>query len=125
MIIILKLLLGLNHLFQQGFSDGLLLHVHRDAVGGPMGFHIIQFPLIGSHSHHPLLPNMEKRGMTLQHQDSLLQEPDVLAFPRLFNRNLSPEVFQLSQYLWTLPKLYFISITFLLFFIDQFWTHAF
>lgn len=55
-----KHLLCLRHLVQQVFSYRLLLHLHRDAVGGIVALHVHEFSLIWSHTHHPLLPVQDK-----------------------------------------------------------------
>lgn len=49
-----------RHLVQQVLSYRLLLHLHRDAVGGIVALHIDELSLIGGHAHHPLLPVQDK-----------------------------------------------------------------
>lgn len=51
-----KCSLCLGHLVQQVLSYRLLLHLHRDAVGGIVALHVDELSLIGGHAHHPLLP---------------------------------------------------------------------
>lgn len=51
-----KCSLCLGHLVQQVLSYRLLLHLHRDAVGGIVALHVDELSLVGGHAHHPLLP---------------------------------------------------------------------